>query len=342
MKLKLGTPPVPIIGIADTSSILSWTQCAPCDNCFPQKLPLFAPKSSSTYKTVPGNSILCKSHGGRPSLVDKTCRYAVSYLDSSYSHGIVSTDTLSVDSTVSHKNFVFGCGYENLGNFKKESTGVIGLGRGASSLITQMNSVVGGKFSYCLLPHEQSMKRPSTMHFGNRAAVTGSGVVSTGLHFFKNSYAAKLKGLSVGKKKLMTMNMTNSSKIMGFFNQRILIDSGTMLTHLPKKMYDAMEAEMKKEIKMERANPVETMRLCYKTGDGKMRGPIVTVHFVGADVKLYPVNTFVKVSENVHCLGFVAHDGAAILGSLAQINFLVGYDIKKMRVAFKQTDCSKH
>ncbi|GER45164.1 eukaryotic aspartyl protease family protein [Striga asiatica] len=342
MKLSLGEPAVEIRGVIDTSSALSWTQCGPSDHSFTQILPLFIPKSSSTYKSVPGSSNLCKSLGGRPSIVgDNTCRYSVNYLHGSYSHGTISTDTLRTNSgstspMILLRNFTFGCSYENVGKFKPEATGVISLGGGPASFIAQMNSVIGGKFSYCLLYQGQRVLKSSKMHFGSKALVSGADVVSTGLQILRNSYALKFKGISVGKSKLAA-----SSKILGLFSERIIIDPGTVLTHLPRKIYEPLEAAMKKEIKFELVQPKDVLRLCYKTVDGKMRAPIVTVHFVGAAVRLYPVNTFIKVSQYVHCLGFVPHDGVAIFGNLAQVNFLVGYDLRRKMVSFKQTDCSK-
>ncbi|KAK4422876.1 AUGMIN subunit [Sesamum alatum] len=41
MKLSMGTPPFEIMGILCTGSVITWTQCAPCDNCYPQNQPLF-------------------------------------------------------------------------------------------------------------------------------------------------------------------------------------------------------------------------------------------------------------------------------------------------------------
>ncbi|KAL3832870.1 hypothetical protein ACJIZ3_007606 [Penstemon smallii] len=254
MKLSIGTPPSEIIGLADTGSVLSWTQCAPCDNCYPQKQPLFAPKKSSTYKEVAGNSKLCKSLGGLSSILgDNKCKYFSHYLDGCYSHGTIFSDTITLNPTsgtpISQKNFVLGCGYENLGNFNNEASGVIGLGGGPGSLITQMNSLINGKFSYCLVSNAYSNSKSSKMHFGSKAVVSGAGVVSTGLHMFKNSlYAVRFKGISVGNKRLA---MSSSSKVLGFFNERITIDSGTILTHLPKKYYQPLEAAMKKEMKLE-------------------------------------------------------------------------------------------
>ncbi|PIN04290.1 Aspartyl protease [Handroanthus impetiginosus] len=349
MKISIGMPPFEVSGIVDTGGVLSWMQCAPCITCCPQKQPLFTPGESLTYKVVPSNSKLCKSLGGRSSILgDNTCRYSLFYLDHSYSNGVISTDTVTIDSgsgmPLSQRNFVFGCGYENFGIFSEDTTGVIGLWGGPYSLFSQMNNVIGGKFSYCLVSHAHINSRPSKIHFGNKSIVSGASVVSTGLHIFEDSYAVRFKGITVGRQTFIVTNLSNSSsssQILGFLTQRILVDSGTLLTHLPEKLYNLLGAAMRKEIQLEVADPTNRLRLCYKTFGGKMRGPIVMFHFVGANVKLYPINTFLGVSKNVHCLGFVPHDGVAILGNLAQRDFLVGFDLGRKIVSFKRTDCTK-
>ncbi|CAN1233744.1 Aspartic proteinase CDR1 [Linum perenne] len=65
MNITLGTPPFPILAIADTGSDIIWTQCKPCSNCYEQNAPLFDPASSSTYQTVSCSSDTCASldHG---------------------------------------------------------------------------------------------------------------------------------------------------------------------------------------------------------------------------------------------------------------------------------------
>lgn len=352
MRLSIGTPPFEVIGILDTSSVLSWMQCAPCQHCFIQKQPLFTPKKSSTYKEVVGNSKLCKSLGGKPSTSgENSCRYSSSYLERYQTRGVIFTDTVTMKTTsgtpTSLPNLAFGCGFDNTAKFK-EASGVIGMGVGPGSLITQMDSVIGGKFSYCLVYNAYNNPKSSKMHFGGRAAVTGASVVSTPLQIFKNSYALSLKGISVGTTRLAESTLFNSSssyssKIFGFFNHRIIVDSGTTLTHLPKNLYTSLEAEMKKQMSLTPvADPERLQRLCYQMDDARIRGPIITLHFVGANVKLYPINNFLKVSKNVHCLGFVSDKGVAILGNLAQVNFLVGFDLKRKVVSFKRTDCSSY
>ncbi|KAI4312590.1 hypothetical protein MLD38_037395 [Melastoma candidum] len=59
INVTIGTPPVSIVAIADTASDLIWTQCLPCDDCFPQEAPLFNPRASSTYAEVDCNSDEC-------------------------------------------------------------------------------------------------------------------------------------------------------------------------------------------------------------------------------------------------------------------------------------------
>ncbi|KAL0346440.1 UNVERIFIED_CONTAM: AUGMIN subunit [Sesamum calycinum] len=219
---------------------------------------------SSTYKVLLGNSKLCKSLGGRSSILgDNTCRYSLQYLDRSNSHGAISLDRVTISSTsrtpISQHNFGFGCGYENLGNFN-EASGVIGLGAGPGSLVNRMNSVIGEKFSYCVLSDIKNY-RSSKIHFGSNCVVSGASVISTGLHIFRNFYTLRFKGISIGKKKLAMTRLSNSlslSKILGFFNEIIR----PFLTHLSKKLIPLEEAM--KEIKLEQAHATEMLRLCYE------------------------------------------------------------------------------
>lgn len=351
VKLSVGTPPFEVSGILDTTSALSWTQCVPCTNCFPQKQPLFTPNKSSSYKVVAGNSKSCKSLGGTPSTSgDNSCRYSLSYQVKHHSRGVLSSDTITMKTTsgapASLPNMVFGCGYDNSADTGVDASGVIGLGVGPSSLITQMNSVTGGKFSYCLVPNAHSNPKPSKMHFGSRAAVTGASVVTTAMQIVKNSYAVTLKGISVGTTRLLASALSDppySSKIFGFSDQKMIVDTGTIATRIPVKLYESLEAAMRKQINMDaHPDPDSLQRLCYKTPGRSMLAPIVTLHFAGANVKLYPVNTFLNASnsKDVHCLAFQPDKRVAILGNLAQVNFLVGFDLGRKLVSFKQTDCT--
>ncbi|CAE5962850.1 unnamed protein product [Arabidopsis arenosa] len=143
MNISIGTPPFPILAIADTGSDLIWTQCNPCKDCYNQKAPLFDPKQSSTYKKVSCSSSHCRALEEASCSTDKdTCSYTISYGDNSYTKGDVAVDTLTIGSSrlrpVSLRNVIIGCGHDNTGIFDAAGSGIIGLGGGSTSLVSQL------------------------------------------------------------------------------------------------------------------------------------------------------------------------------------------------------------
>ncbi|PIN25158.1 Aspartyl protease [Handroanthus impetiginosus] len=337
MKFALGTPPVETLAIADTGSDLTWIQCKPCQQCFKQKAPFFEPNRSSTYKPVLCTSIACAIALPRTSCngSGSTCHYKITYGDGSYSMGDLATETLTLGSTnkrnVNIPNFIIGCGHLDGGTFGAGSSGIVGLGGGKVSLITQIRSLIQGKFSYCLVPIFGERNLPSKMNFGDKALVSGHGVATTPIvpHSPKTFYFLTLEGITVGNQRLDLVSSSSSPNSTEEGN--IIIDSGTTLTFLP-------------EVKLSRtSDPQGLLDLCYvPTGENDdALVPEITAHFKGADVKLNSYNSFVRTSETSLCLAYAPSTGVAIYGNLAQMNFLVGYDLEKKTVSFKPTDCSR-
>ncbi|CAN1233772.1 Aspartic proteinase CDR1 [Linum perenne] len=103
MNISIGTPPFQILGILDTGSDITWTQCKPCSKCYTQKGALFNPTFSTTYKTVSCPSNACASlhldgafcTGGN----DSVCHYRVGYSDRSHTIGDLALDTLTLGPT---------------------------------------------------------------------------------------------------------------------------------------------------------------------------------------------------------------------------------------------------
>ncbi|XP_048132138.1 aspartic proteinase CDR1-like [Rhodamnia argentea] len=349
MNVSLGNPPATIVGIADTGSDLIWTQCKPCTDCFKQAPPLFDPSKSSTYKDVSCRASLCGAvsqtscgEGEAAGL----CEYSYSYGDSSYTLGTLATETFTIGSTsgrpVSFPNVLFGCGHENGGNFGGgQMNGIVGLGGGDASLISQMGKATGGKFSYCLVPFFSERGRSSKLNFGANAVVAGSGVVSTPLiqGEQKTFYYLTLEAVSVGKTRIDFPSEGPSATDGG----NIIIDSGTTLTLLPSDFYTQIEAAMAKSVKLPSASdPSQILSLCYKAAtDVGLNIPTVTFHFKGADVGLGMANSFVRVAEDIICFTLKPGD-MAIYGNLAQMNYLVGYDTQNMKLSFKPVDCTSN
>ncbi|KAL2940579.1 Aspartic proteinase CDR1 [Bienertia sinuspersici] len=356
MEVSIGTPPVKQFGIVDTGSDLIWTQCQPCVNCYKQSIPIFNPRNSSTYKVQPCSSKVCQYLDDKQRLCSRRgqCGYQYSYGDNSHTSGDLATETLTFmpeekNGTTSAPSVSFGCGYDNEGTFREQGSGLIGLGGGPLSLATQLRSTIGGKFSYCLIPFFQEGNFTSKINFGSKGAVSGPGVVSTPLvkKTPETFYYLTLEGISVGNDKIsfFSKNHKNNSSLSaddyGGDEGNIIIDSGTTLTLLPSDLYDELTKALERAIDGKKVeDPTGTLELCYQATKD-LNIPKIIAHFSGADLELGPINTFVKVSEDVVCLAMLPADEVAIFGNLAQGNFLVGYDTEQGKVSFKPTDCTK-
>ncbi|KAF8089164.1 hypothetical protein N665_0516s0022 [Sinapis alba] len=346
MNILLGTPPLPIMAIADTGSDLIWTQCKPCDDCYAQDDPIFDPKASSTYKDVSCSSKQCTALENQASCStedNKTCSYTLSYGDKSYTKGNVAADTLTLGSTdnrpVQLKNVVIGCGHNNVGRFTNKGSGIIGLGGGSVSLISQLGDSIDGKFSYCLVPLFSKNDTTSKINFGTNAVVSGNGSVSTPLITKSQAtfYYLTLESVSVGSKNIKYPLASDSESGKG----NIIIDSGTTLTMFPTEFYSEFEDAVASSINAKRIqDPQYLLSLCY-SATAKLKFPVITMHFDGADVKLDSSNAFIQISDDLVCLAFRGDDQLAIYGNIAQMNFLVGYDTVSKTVSFKPADCAK-
>ncbi|WJX66322.1 hypothetical protein P8452_50889 [Trifolium repens] len=261
--------------------------------------------------------------------------------------GDLSVETLTLESTtgrpVSFPKTVIGCGTDNTVSFQGASSGIVGLGGGPASLITQLGSSIDGKFSYCLLPlllesNTAESTTTSKLNFGDVAVVSGDGVVSTPIVKKNPSvfYYLTLEAFSVGNKRVEFGGSASGDE------GNIIIDSGTTLTLLPSDVYTNLESAVVESVKLERVDdPNQTFGLCYSVTSDGYDFPLITAHFKGADVKLHSMSTFVPIADGIVCLAFTSSQIGAIFGNLAQQNLLVGYDLKQKTVSFKPMDCTK-
>jgi hypothetical protein len=120
--------------------------------------------------------------------------------------------------------------------------GIIGMGGGPLSLVSQIGTLYGGKrFSQCLVPFHTDTHTSGTISFGEDSDVSGEGVVTTPLVYEEGqtSYLVTLEGISVGD----TFVTFNSSETLTKGN--IMIDSGTPATYIPEEFYDRLVEELK-------------------------------------------------------------------------------------------------
>ncbi|KAK9144119.1 hypothetical protein Sjap_004022 [Stephania japonica] len=343
LNISVGTPPIQTLAIADTGSDLTWTQCTPCPSCYKQELPLFVPHQSSTYKSIYCHANPCVTLGNTACSNNRNiCEYNYGYGDGSIVIGNLASETFTfyggtttTTTTTTFPRLVFGCGHNDSGTFSDRETGIIGLGGGPVSFISQIGPKIGWKFSYCLVPGNTSL---NTMTFGG--SISGEGVVTTLLIRAEDEtyYFVTLDAISVANKRRIPYNYSAQANNTG----NTFIDSGSFFTVLPTGLYNEVESDLREAVALKGVT-LGGLKLCYKSES--LEGfPDITFHFRGADVVLKPVNYFIRPDgyETLLCLSLLPVNGTTtIIGNRAQINFEIGYDLEANMVSFKPADCTK-
>ncbi|XP_062220144.1 aspartyl protease family protein At5g10770-like [Phragmites australis] len=333
-RMGLGTPAKSYAMVVDTGSSLTWLQCSPCVvSCHRQAGPVFNPKASRSYASVPCSSSQCSdltSATLNPAACSSSnvCIYQASYGDSSFSVGYLSKDTVSFGSS-SMPNFYYGCGQDNEGLFGR-SAGLIGLARNKLSLLYQLAPSLGYSFSYCL-PTSSSSGYLSIGSY-NPGQYSYTPMVSSSLD--DSLYFIKLTGITVAGKSLSVSSSAYSSL-------PTIIDSGTVITRLPTGVYSALSKAVAGAMKgARRASSFSILDTCFQGQASQLRVPAVNMAFAGGAVlKLAARNLLVDVDSATTCLAFAPARSAAIIGNTQQQTFSVVYDVKNSKIGFAAGGC---
>ncbi|XP_019417869.1 PREDICTED: aspartic proteinase nepenthesin-1 [Lupinus angustifolius] len=335
MELSIGTPPVSYPAVLDTGSDLIWTQCKPCTKCYNQPTPIFDPKKSSTFSKLSCSSSLCNALPS--STCNDGCQYMYSYGDYSVTQGILATETFTFGDSKVHE-IGFGCGEDNEGDGFQQASGLVGLGRGPLSLVSQLKEP---KFSYCLTNMDDS--KTSVLLLGSLPRVKGKEItiplVKNPLH--PSFYYLSLLGITVGDTQLSIEKSTFEVGNDG--SGGLIIDSGTTITYLEEGAF----SELKKEFTYQTNLPIdnsgaEGLDLCFTlpTDATQVEIPKLVFHFKGGDLVL-PAENYIIADSNlgVACLAMGASSGMSIFGNVQQQNILVNHDLEKETISFVSTKC---
>ncbi|CAL5019266.1 unnamed protein product [Urochloa decumbens] len=334
----IGSPAVNQTMLIDTGSDVPWVQCKPCSQCHSQEEPLFDPSTSSTYSPISCSSATCtkleqdKAGNG---CSNSECQYYAKYGDGSRTSGTYSSDTLTLGSTTI-PNFQFGCGRAQSGMHEK-SAGLMGLGGGAQSLVTQTSGTFGTAFSYCLPATSSS---PGFLKLG--AGTGGSGFAKTPM--IRSSpiptyYGLRLEGIRVGGKQLEIPTSV--------FSSGLVVDSGAVVSRLPKTAYSALSAAFKEGMKKYQLAPPGTSSVldpCYDFS-GSSDVELTSVALVlsgGGVVELSPEGILLERKGRYYCLALAGNSddtSFGVIGNVAQRTIEVMYDIGGETVGFKTGAC---
>ncbi|RWW08923.1 hypothetical protein GW17_00027611 [Ensete ventricosum] len=299
MDLAVGTPALAFSAIMDTGSDLVWAQCRPC----------------SSFHMHDGVPIPLRLYG---LLLDRR---------------VLSTETFTFDSGDPIPNITFGCGYNNSFNTPFYASGLVGLGPGSLSLVSQLGF---GKFSYCLTSIDD-LSSTGALLLGSFAELKepASAIRSTPL-VADSYYFLDLRGISVGATLLPIPSDT--------FANKIFIDSGTTFTVLPRAALELVKQELLSVVDLPPANDIPWFDLCFQLKSGEVpQLPDMTFHFSGADMVLPMPNYMVVDTEaGVMCLAMKPSSvPMSIFGNFQQQNMHILYDVAGKTLSFAPAECHK-
>ncbi|EOA20586.1 hypothetical protein CARUB_v10000896mg [Capsella rubella] len=326
----IGTPKHDLSLVFDTGSDLTWTQCQPClGSCYSQKEPIFNPSSSSSYHNVSCSSPICKTGACSAS----NCVYGILYGDNSFTRGFLSKEKITLTNSDVLDDVYFGCGEYNKGLFFR-TAGILGLGRGKFSLPSQATTTYNNIFSYCL-PSSPS----NTGHLTFGSAGISNSVKFTPISSFPSpsSYGINIVGISVGDKEL---EITPAS----FSTKGAIIDSGTVITRLPTKVYAELRRVFKEKMSSYKATSGRSIfDTCYDfTGVDTMTIPKIAFSLGGGTVvELGRMGILYPLTQSQVCLAFAGEDDLpAIFGNVQQKTLEIVYDVAGGRIGFASNGCS--
>ncbi|KEH42075.1 eukaryotic aspartyl protease family protein [Medicago truncatula] len=324
MRIFIGTPPIEKLAIFDPDT------------------PLYDRTKSSAHTNLTCDTQSCTLLPKKQQFCGKSqeCFYSYHYGDKSFSVSELVVDSISFGSNSVHITFpksIFGCGYYNIftADNSGKAAGLVGLGAGPFSLVSQLGHSIGRKFSYCLVPFGSNST--SKLKFGNQSTITGNEVVSTPLiikSLEQTFYYLNLEGITIGRQKTIQT---------GQIDGNIIIDSGTALMYLEQPFFDDFLASVKEVIDIEEVEDIPSpFHYCFE--DPNSSFPSIVLHFTGANVPLQPKNILYLEENNLVCLAVVPSNiaGISILGNLAQIDFQVEYDLEGKKLSFSPSDCTKN
>ncbi|KAK4491868.1 hypothetical protein RD792_002647 [Penstemon davidsonii] len=360
---KIGSPAQKFVLILDTGSDLTWMnckyRCTHGDRCrrSSRKRRVFRPDHSSSFKTVPCSSRMCKNELANlfsvtrcPSPMEP-CAYDYRYSDGSSALGLFANETVTFSLTNGRKtrlhNVLVGCSESTRGQSFQGADGVMGLGYSNYSFAVKEANKFGGKFSYCLVDHLSPKNISSYLIFGSNKESLNLTLnkkiryTELVLGVINPFYAVNIKGISIGESMLeIPSEVWNVNGIGG-----TILDSGSSLTSLVQPAYKLVMAALKLPLlDFEKLHLNIGLEYCFNsTGFNESLVPRLVFHFAdGARFEPYVKSYVIDVAIGVKCLGFVPaiRPGASVIGNIMQQNYFWEFDLVNSKLGFASSTCS--
>ncbi|KAL3616516.1 hypothetical protein CASFOL_039906 [Castilleja foliolosa] len=333
ISIILGNPQQVQTFTFDTASGITWTNG-------------FHPFASHSREIISCASPLCSFY--LPSHTcetfenfENTCFFNIEYVDGTNVKGAIIIDTLTIPQTGHMFTFLFGCPTDVNSRFSPETNGIgiLGLGRGHISFMSQTWGFYMGVFSYCF-PSSPS----STGFLKLGPIISPNNVRFTPLIAIPNQpslYFIKITSISVGDVEL-------SINLFDFmYPGTMSIDTNTVVTRLPSNVYTTMRDEFRNHVEYYGYRTVPSPHYLLDTCYSDIQGffvPTITFTFEGdVSVVMDSSSTLFTMEDwEVSCLAFAGnseHDQPSIFGNIQQKKLEVVYDVANGILGFSQNGC---
>ncbi|KAL3620661.1 hypothetical protein CASFOL_035573 [Castilleja foliolosa] len=337
VRAKIGTPAQTLLVAVDTSNDAAWFPCSGCVGC---SSATFNSKMSSTFKPLPCSAPQCKQLP-KPRCGGPTCKFNRTYGSSAIDADLVQDNiTLATDSI---PNYTFGCVHKTTGNsFPRQ--GLLGLGQGPLSLLSQSNSLYKSTFSYCL-PSYKSTNFAGSLRLGPNSQpkrIKTTRLLSNPRR--SSMYYVNLVAIKVGRR---VVNIPPSAFA---FNPKTgagtVFDSGTVFTSLVKPAYVAVRDELRRRMGNATVSMLGGFNTCYN--NVPIRVPTLKFMFSGMNVTLTQDNFIIRsTAGSTSCLAMAAAppDGGVnsvlnVIASFQQQNHRVLIDVPNSKLGVAREMCS--
>ncbi|KAK9058011.1 hypothetical protein SSX86_022851 [Deinandra increscens subsp. villosa] len=333
VKAKIGTPAQTFLMALDTSTDMAMLPCTGCVGCASTS---FAFAKSTTFRSLNCGASQCKQLQNSNCL-GTTCLMNMTYGASSIAANLAQDNiTLATDSVA---GFSFGCIQKAVGTNSLPPQGVLGLGRGSLSLISQSKSLYKSTFSYCL-PSLNSPKFSGTLRLGPSGQpknIKYTPLLSNPRR--PSLYYVKLIGIKVGPK---LVNIPPAAFALNPGNGAgTIIDSGTVFTRLVTPAYTAVRDEFRR--RMGRKAVVSSLGgfdTCYAVQIGKQVATM-TFLFEGAELTMKQDNFLIhSAAGGITCLAMSASPSLNVIANMQQQNHRILFDLSNSRIGISAESCT--
>ncbi|KAK4785382.1 hypothetical protein SAY86_002071 [Trapa natans] len=334
-RVQIGTPEQTMLMALDTSNDAAWVPCSGCIGCAPSTV--FDPTRSTSFKTVGCQATQCQQVPN-PMCNGSACSFNMTYGGSSIAAGL-SQDKFRL-ATNPVADYTFGCIQKATGT-SVPPQGLLGLGRGPLSLVSQAQSMYKSTFSYCL-PSFKSLNFSGSLRLGP----AGQPVRIKYTPLLRNPrrsslYYVNLIGIRVGRKvvdippEALAFNPATGAGTV--------FDSGTVFTRLVEPAYVAVRDAFRARMRNAAVSSLGGFDTCYTV---PVVAPTITLMFAGVNMTLPMDNILIhSTAGGLTCLAMAAAPSNVnsvlnVIASMQQQNHRVLFDVPNSRLGVSREPCS--